>query len=236
MSNINFKIKQSKNVFYTTSKDELEGFIKNEYTDKKTKTTTINYHKEVNSLTGVLKGIRLKDSDYGKYLTLILEESPETTLWLEIPIFDAQKRISPYVKSICQYLENLRFNVETVINLNRTKKDKAGYFYKTVFFKQGDVDVKWAFSSYGEESIVPPWEKTANKVTGEITWDSSNQDKFYYDLIIRCTTKPETVTNTVQEAPKEDPAAPKVAESNMTEAMPFNNDELNTISDDDLPF
>lgn len=171
----NVGIKTSKGVFYLSQKEKSDEYnVEFEKDDKK------YYHKEFNTLDGKLTGIKLRDGKYGKQVSLFFEKAEDVIYVLNLNVFNQGSRVDDWMRAFTLYLANLKIGEQTEISLNRNKVDKKGYLFKNAFVKQNGIKVDWAFNPMKD---APKWEQTTDKVTGEAMWDSSNQDKFYYDKI-----------------------------------------------------
>lgn len=229
----NYAIKGSKGVFYTTSKEPQEGYTENKYTDRETKKEKTNYHKEVETLTGKLHSIKLKQSELvGERLAISLTDAKGDANVLEIPVFrNTNGDVDEYTKSCIQYLSNLVLNAETEIFCNSKNKDKKGYLYKNVFFKQDGEQIPWEFKIFGEDSPVPKAVQKEHKVTKQIKWNFEDQNVWFYDKLTSsvkniCAMQESTSQNSNSSAP--DTAVP---ESNNADV-----DAPNADGVDDLPF
>lgn len=185
MGFLNYRIKNSKGVFYTTSKEPMDGYKKNEYEDKKTKETKVSYHLEKPYLKGTLSTINIKKTMFGDKLFIVLKDLEEDDyLILDIPLFNGKEKLSDWVKAIAPFLGSLKYGDELDISLNRKKKDKQGYLYKSMYIKANNDKVDWVFSP---KEDVPKWSKVSevNKITGEekLVWDSTDADAFYYKKV-----------------------------------------------------
>lgn len=215
MNFINYSIESSRGVFYTTSKEQKEGYERHEYVDRETKETKVNYRKRISNLKGKLTKFGCRGTQFGERFEMFLEQEDGDVAVLQIPIFRSGTSVNDYIKSMCQYIDNLKTGTTVEIYLNSKNKDKNGYLYKNIFINVDGENLKWAFPIYGDDSPVPSPTKTINKVTKKETWDYSDVDAFFYEKIQRGSTTQEQQNS--EAAPKQQQAP------------------INT-GDDDLPF
>lgn len=182
----NYNIKGSKGVFYESEKDLREGFnIRFE-----TQSKEIRYHRESQSLEGVLKKIGIKKQQFDKgpvtYLRIMFEEISGELGTLSIPVFTNKGGIDPWIKAFMLYLPVLKKGQEIQIALNRKNRDKNKFLYKNVWMHDGDNEqIKWAFDPKPEAGIVPKPVWAKNPVTDEEKWDYTPVDKWYYDYLMK---------------------------------------------------
>lgn len=179
----NYKIKNSKGVFYLSSKEEKEG-----YKPTQTPDGTTYYHKEVDRIVGKLQSVKEKEVDFSKgkmtLLEIYIEEDEDVIGVINVPLFqkESASRLSEWAKEFIKYLRTIEKGKTYSIGLNKKKKNRNGYLYKNVFFNTEDGEkVEWGL----DPRNAPDWKKNTieDKVTGhrKTEWDSSEQDKYYYD-------------------------------------------------------
>lgn len=245
MNFTNYLIKTSKGRFYTSSKTPMEGYTANEYQDKETKENKTNYHKEVDTLSGILYSVSLKDGKFGERFTIALNQPNGDCHTLEIPVFlSAKGDIDGFLKDIARSLQGLALGANTEIFLNSTKKDKNGYLYKNVNFRQDGQKIDWTFSPYGEDSPVPKPKQETHKVTKKETWNFDEPNAWYYEFIkdaVNNLTREQTPSSngTQTEVPQNNAAnTPAPAAKPLTKGTTIAGPNDASISDtvDDLPF
>lgn len=225
MNYTNYSIKESKGVFYTTSKIPADGYTENRYEDRTTKEAKVNYHKEVDKLEGTLKSFGRKETPFGErfYISLVVDE--ENTSVLEIPVFDGRESMNSYLKSLCMYLGNLEKGQQLTIALNKTAKNAKGYLYKTVYLSSEGEGLSWVFHPQND---VPKATKSISKITKKETWDFTAVEEFYFEQLEKVVTTPTPTASTPSRE-----AAPQTPAPVETENPFLTSDEAD---DDDLPF
>lgn len=183
MEYINYNIKNKNGMFYTTSKEEKEGYVLNKYTNRETNKEETNYHKDVSTLKGSLMRFGVKSSPFGERFFIHLKQEDGNVAAMEINVFRSGTSINDYIKSFAQYLDQFKTDDVLEIYLNKKNKDSNGYLYKNVYISANGENLKWSFPIYGEESPVPQPSKVINKVTKKETWDYSDVDAFFYERV-----------------------------------------------------
>lgn len=183
----NYSIKQSKGVFYESTKDMQEGFnIRYE-----TQSKEIRYHRESQEIGGVLKKIALKKFNFGKgditYLRIMFDEINGDTGTLSIPLMTQKGGLDQWIKQFMLYLPNLKKGQDIKIQLNRRKKDNGGYLHKNVWMHEASDDslIAWAFDPRREAGIVPQPINTPHPVTKEVKLDFTPVDTWYYQELMK---------------------------------------------------
>lgn len=226
MNYTNYSIKESKGVFYTTSKTPADGYTENRYEDRTTKETKVNYHKEVDKLEGTVKSFGRKETPFGERFYISLAVDEDNTSVLEIPVFDGRESMNSYLKSFCMYLGNLEKGQQLTISLNKTAKNAKGYLYKTVYLSSEGEGLSWVFHPQND---VPKATKSISKITKKETWDFTAVEEFYFEQLEKVVSTPTTTTdNTTSREVAQQKTAPVETEN------PFLASE--EADDDDLPF
>jgi len=173
-------------VLYETSKVPKEGFIEVSYQDKKTKEEKVTYHCLYNAGTdeGKISYLDIRETPYGKNLNISVKSENGIDA-IQVPLFTAKKRLSPYAKNLACLLPNLDFN-KVVSLVPSTKKDQNGYTDKAIFinYVEGDKGfVKFAHK-FGDNGDIPKAVKTT-AVDGTVEYDFKEQDTFLYNVLAK---------------------------------------------------
>lgn len=144
--------------------------IKNESDTSKSRTLKdgkLIYEELYDNVSGLITGIKIKEGQYGRQLSISLDEDGEQAV-LQMPFS------SGYAISFLKALPNADLKQKvTLVPKSEEKDDKT----KTVLFiSQGGKGVKWAFTKDNPNGL-PPMEKI--KVKGKETWDDSKQLEFF---------------------------------------------------------
>jgi len=205
----NIKIKSSVGKFYESSKTAIDG-----WEEVETKEHGTRWHRVFSNLKGKLTKIAIdEEGQFGDRLKIYVETGTDEVSVLEINLFNTNKSINDYVKSLCQRLGNVNLGDEVDIFLNTKYKDKKDFLNKFVVVKVLDSIVE---KSINKEDV-PKWEEKPDPIKkGKMVWDRTAETAFYYEYL----------TNWVNEnSPAQDTeeTTPVVAETTV-------------VADENLPF
>lgn len=85
---------------YEFSKTEKEGF--EEYKNSKGVVTYRRYYKK--GLYGIYKGVSVRDSKFGKEVSLCMMDKDRNTIYLNFPLYDGKDNIAAYTESLIRVL------------------------------------------------------------------------------------------------------------------------------------
>lgn len=172
----NIKIKSSDGKFYESSKTEVEGWTKVE-----TKEHGTRWHRIFSNLQGKLAKIDLdEEGQFGDRLKVYVETDTDEVSVLEINLFNTNKSINDYVRSLCQRLGNLNIGDEVDIFLNTKYKNNRGYLNKFMVVKVDDNIVEKALA----KEDVPKWVEKQDPIKKDKKiWDRTDETAFFYNLL-----------------------------------------------------
>lgn len=213
----NFSINQSTGKFSTKKNEPTEGYVKEEWSvgDK----SGITYKKYYDKLEGQITKIERKivELDKGRLdnIAIYFKVDEDNVHVLEVPVMSSKGDFSDWIKELIKVLGGLNIGTSYEVSLNSSKKDKKGYFYKNIYFKEviSGENVKWQF----DPKEAPEWEKQTIKKLGveKVVYSKEKQDEFYFEHLEKALNK----FKKEQPIPQEEP-------------VEYNNGG----KDDDLPF
>lgn len=197
------------------SKTEQEGY------EPHTNTKGVTSYRQIfkKGLYGKLKEVSLRDSDFGKELSLIVEDKIGEINYLNMPLFDAKKNLASYAESfitVLPYLkvgEPYRFFAYNIKEEGQ-KYSKIGISVLPANLEAETVDKKaklpkltYTYTKNGEEikGDIPAisWETDFD---GSTTMNAKAKNKYLYDVLMANVSKaPKQTTSTSQpkvETPK----------------------------------
>lgn len=177
MSNfVNYKIKSNKDkaTFYTSSKEQLPGYVPVEIKDKGT-----YYHKLVNDMNGVIERVYTKESQFGDTLDVWFKQPNEDVHVLSIPVWRTPTSLNDYLKEFVKLLPNITYGQEVTMWLNNKTKDAKGFLYKNVYAKSGENKIEWAFT----QDEIPKGEKSINPITKKEQYSFEKNNAFFYEKL-----------------------------------------------------
>lgn len=183
MSNfVNYKIKSNKDkaTFYTSSKEQLPGYIPVEVKDRGT-----FYHKAASNMEGAVERVFIKESKFGDTLDIWFKQESGDIHVLSIPVWRTPTSLNDYLKEFVKLLPNISYGQEVNLWLNNKTKDKSGFLYKNMYAKSGEEKIEWAFTM--EE--IPRGEKSVNPITKKDQYSFEKNNAFFYEKLQEGITK-----------------------------------------------
>lgn len=171
------KIKSGNGKFYTSSKEEKEGWTKVENLEHGTR-----WHNYFSNVEGKLKKISLdEEGNYGDKLKLFVETGEDEVSVIEIGVMSASGHMNSYAVSLVRIIDKLKIGETYTIFPNSKNKDKKGNLYRNLVFLMEDNK---AVVSDLTKDDVPDWEQKPNPIKKkELIWDSTAQSAFYYERL-----------------------------------------------------
>ena len=161
------------NKLYISSKTKEVGFN----TEAEYEGTTF-YHKELDSIEGVLKNKKLEEGKFGERLKIFVQADENETYVLEIPTINKES-LMPWAVEIAKFLPNMELNKPIKISTNTERTDSKGRPYRNFYMESEGESIPWAITL---DEIPKPVEKKS-KLKGTSTWDFSDRDEFLYNII-----------------------------------------------------
>lgn len=177
---LNVRVKSG--TFYLSSKEEKEGWEKNQFTNPQNKDETLTrWHKKIN-VEGKIQYLAIKDDKYrGKVLSMIIQGEDESYS-ITLPIYStggSVKTTNEYFNSVVGSLQNVSKGDKIKMFVNSKNEDKSGRLYRQiVILDENDNLIKapYAFSE------IPKWEKV-EKDDGlggvEVEWNAEPANVFF---------------------------------------------------------
>lgn len=142
MSNVYLSLNFTDGKFFKYSKEEKEGYEKHESSKG-----NISYREYLNKgVTGSLKGLKLRESEYGNEIQLLMEND-EGAHYCTFKIYDQKGQVdNTFVKDLIKVLPNMELGREYTVFPYRFKPDDSKYFKSGVSVKQNGERVEQAIS------------------------------------------------------------------------------------------
>ena len=228
MGNVYLSLNFKDGKFFEYSKEEKEEFVKNE-----SQTGKVTYRKYYNKgVTGYLKGIKVRESEYGNELQVIMSVE-EDTYYCSFKIYDQRGNIdNTFMKDLIKVLPNMEKGREYTLFPYRFQPKDSEYFKNGVSVKQngervdqsiGETFIK-ADGTVVAEGPIPAIVFQKDKLSGKNRPTAVSLEK--RDSVLSDYLSQEldrlTVDNTTSHAASktEDPAP--VQQETTTEAQPTN--------------
>lgn len=236
MANIYLQVDFATGNIFQWSKDKKEGY------DSHTNTKGVESFRKVykKGLYAKLKGVSIRESNFGKEISLYTEDANGDTVYLNFPLLDAKRNIASYAESLITVLpalvvgETYRFFPYN-IKEEGDKYSKIGVSVKLAdltsesLIEGAEAIAKLTYTYTGKDGVevkgdIPAttWEESFDGVK---TKNTKAKDKFLYDTLVKCTTEKPEASETKAPEPK--------AEAPKKEAPKAKEPE---VEHDDLPF
>jgi hypothetical protein len=214
MSNIYLQVNYSDGAVYQYSKDAKEGFESH----KNTKGVESFRRFLKKGLYGTLLGVTVRESDFGKEVSVAVKDKDGNSNYLNLPLFDAKKNLASYAESFIAVLPSLKVGVDYRIYPYNIKEEgqkysKTGVSVVLANVQEETVDkentLKRLSYTYTKEGVevkgdIPAilWEEDFD---GSRTMNSKAKNKYLYDVLMANLTEGRT-SAPPKEAPKATPA------------------------------
>lgn len=240
---IYLQIDYSSGNIFRYSKTEQEGY------EPHTNTKGVVSYRQIfkKGLYGKLKGVSLRESDFGKEVSLAVEDKTGEINYLNMPLFDAKKNLASYAESFITVLPQLKIGNPYRFFAYNIKEEGQKYSKTGISVLPANLETEtvnkedklpkltYTFTKDGEETKgdIPAvvWEEDFD---GSKTMNAKAKNKYLYDVLMA----------NLSDTPKQEQAKPTpqtTAEaSSIPVASPSQEFEPATASSkvehDDLPF
>ena len=252
MSNIeyqNVKFRWRDASFYETSKTAREGFVENKYEDKKTKETRINYHRNMEFISGIISMVEIKKLAFGTFLNIrFFEKNPtggNVSKTLSVPLEDIYG-YSNETRSLISALrgykkgEPVRLTAsKKVVPNEKTGKENTYLSFWITYDNITDAEGKRESSGYIPFDEIPKAVK--GETRGKVTYDNNARDDFYFAILSKL--EAEFVALKAerdleyQNSKTNGSSAPSSTPPNSTPSNGLTpNEDFANMEEDDLPF
>lgn len=137
MRTIYLQVENSSGHFFEFSKEEKEGFVKHEYTNKQnvTKVSWRKYYEY--GIFGTLKNITTKDSKIGTQISVCMDDVEGNRYFIQIPLQDSKSNITSFATSLISYMKSLKegkdYRFQAYVLESEDKKGKTRKNYGVTF-------------------------------------------------------------------------------------------------------
>ena len=139
--NVYLDLEMSTGKLYQYSNVEQDGYTKHVGVNPQTKKESVSYRKYyTEGIVGALKGLSIRETNFGKKLSLALWHDVEEKMYfITLPLFDQNKSISSFATSVIRYSPNLSFD-----EVYRIYPYVVENEYKGQIIKKYGVSIKWS--------------------------------------------------------------------------------------------
>jgi len=229
---------QDGNIFQF-SKTEQEGY--EPHTNTK---GTISYRKIYNKgLYGTLKGVTIRESDFGKEISIAVVDNVGDNVYLNLPLFDAKKNLASYAESFITVLPQLKLGNPYRFYAYNIKEEGQKYSKVGISVAHADIQAETADKENKITKLSYTYTKDGKEVKGDVpailweedytgarTMNATAKNKYLYDVLMANVGESTQQPTASVGAPR-----PKTTTKTASEAFePATN--LNQKEPTDLPF
>lgn len=221
------------------SKTEQEGYVPHTNTKG-----VVSYRLIFNKgLYGKLKGVSLRDSDFGKEVSLAVENIAGEMNYLNMPLFDAKKNLASYAESLITVLPELKVGEPYRFYPYNIKEEGQKYSKTGVSVLPADLQNETVDKEAKLKKLTYTYTKDGKEVKGDIpatlweedfdgsrTMNAKAKNKYLYDILLANVSESPKSNTTQQEKPKN--AVPTATPQQAFETTP----KVKEQDYSDLPF
>lgn len=195
------------------SKTEQEGY--EPHTNTK---GVVSYRKIYNKgLYGTLKGITIRDSDFGKEISISVTDKAGDTNYLNLPLFDAKKNLASYAESFITVLPQLKLNSPYRFYGYNIKDEGQKYSKVGLSVAYANLEAETADKENKISKLTYTYTKEGKEVKGDVpaivweedfdgsrTMNAKAKNKYLYDILMANvgeSTNPAPSTHTTTQKP-----------------------------------
>lgn len=218
------------------SKAEQEGY--EPHTNTK---GVVSYRKIYNKgLYGTLKGITIRESDFGKEISISVTDKVGDTNYLNLPLFDAKKNLASYAESFITVLPQLKLNSPYRFYAYNIKEEGQKYSKVGLSVAHADIQSETADKENKIPKLTYTYTKDGKEVKGDVpailweedfdgsrTMNAKAKNKYLYDILMA------NVGESTQTAPQSSGQVP-VTKTPEQAFQPASTTQSETYND--LPF
>jgi hypothetical protein len=207
MANRYLQIEFKSGNLFEYSKDQKEGF--EEHKNSKGNLSYRKYHKS--GIYGIYKGTTIRDTDFGKEVSVHMVDSDNVNNFINFPLFDQSKNIAAYAESLITVLPAMQ--QDYVYRILPYSMEKEGSKYKSygISVKHADMIEKTVREDYPLERLSYTYTKKDGEVVqGDIpavVWkdhfdgsrlkDQFDKNKYLHEVLTKYASDSVKVSNKV---------------------------------------
>jgi hypothetical protein len=213
------------------SKTEQEGY------ESHTNTKGVVSYRKIfkKGLYGTLKGITIRDSDFGKEISIAVTDIKGEANYLNMPLFDAKKNLASYAESFITVLPQLKLNSPYRFYGYNIKEEGQKYSKTGLSVAHADIQAEVADKENKIPKLTYTYTKDGVEVKGDIPaiiWEedfdgsrsmnAKAKNKYLYDILMaNVGENTQTALPTPQvSAPIKQESAPYKGKQEMSEHIP----------------
>lgn len=193
MANKYLQINYQDGAIFQFSKESKEGYEPH----TNTKGTT-SYRKVYNKgLYGILKSVAIRESDFGKEISITVTDKAGDTNYLNLPLFDAKKNLASYAESFITVLPNLKLGNPYRFYGYNIKEEGQKYSKVGLSVAHADIQAETADKENKIPKLTYTYTKDGKEEKGDIpaiiweedfdgsrTMNAKAKNKYLYDVLM----------------------------------------------------
>lgn len=175
------------------SKTEQEGY--EPHTNTK---GTVSYRKVYNKgLYGTLKGVTIRDTDFGKEISIAVLDKAGDNNYLNLPLFDQKKNLASYAESFITVLPELKLGNPYRFYAYNIKEEGQKYSKVGISVAHADIQAETADKENKIKKLSYTYTKDGKEVKGDVpaivweedytgatTMNATAKNKYLYDVLM----------------------------------------------------
>lgn len=205
------QVNYSDGSIFKYSKTEQEGYVPHTNTKG-----TVSYRKIYNKgLYGTLKGVTVRDSDFGKEISIQVQDKVGDTNYLNLPLFDAKKNLASYAESFITVLPQLKVGNPYRFYAYNIQEEGQKYSKVGISVAHADLEAETADKENKIPKLTYSYTKNGEEVKGDVpailweedfdgsrTMNAKAKNKYLYDILMANTSQGTTNSTPSQAPPK----------------------------------
>lgn len=193
MANIYLQIDYSTGSVYQYSKEQKENY------EKHTNSKGVDSWRKVYSkgLYGKLESVSLRDSNFGKEVSIAVKDKNGDSVFLNTPLFDAKKNLASYAESFITVLPNLKVGQEYRFYPYNIKEEGQKYSKVGISVVPANIQEETVDKDNAPKKLTYTYTKNGEEVKGDIPavlWEedfdgsrsmnAKAKNKYLYDVLL----------------------------------------------------
>lgn len=175
------------------SKTEQENYVPHTNTKG-----VVSYRKIYNKgLYGILKGVTIRESDFGKEISIAVVDKDGDNVYLNLPLFDAKKNLASYAESFITVLPQLKLGNPYRFYAYNIKEEGQKYSKVGISVAHADIQAETADKENKIPKLSYTYTKDGKEVKGDVpaivwetdytgatTMNATAKNKYLYDILM----------------------------------------------------
>lgn len=193
MANIYLQVDYQTGNIFQYSKEKQDGF------DSHTNSKGVESFRKIynKGLYGILKGVTVRDTNFGKEVSVAAQDKDNNNVYLSLPLFDAKKNLASYAESFIGVLPNLKVGSPYRFFAYNIKEEGQKYSKVGVSVVPADIQAETVDKENAPKKLTYTYTKDGVEVKGDIpsvvweedfdgsvTMNAKAKNKYLYDILM----------------------------------------------------